>query len=108
CHFVGRHVVEGPNWKLAYEGFLDQYHLPILHRAIFGTDISTKAVYDGWGPHQRVTAPDRHFARLAGIPEDEWQSADLDGGIWAVFPNVAIAPLQAYSTREGASRADGR
>jgi len=31
CHLVGRQQLEGPNWKVAYDGYLDFYHLPILH-----------------------------------------------------------------------------
>ncbi len=46
--------VEGPNWKVAYDGYLDYYHLPILHRATFGTDIGNKANYYSWGPHTHM------------------------------------------------------
>ena len=48
----------GPNWKIAYDGYLDFYHLPFLHRASFGTEISHRPIYNSWGPHQRVTSPD--------------------------------------------------
>ena len=37
--------VDGPNWKVAYDGYLDYYHLPILHRETFGTEIGNKANY---------------------------------------------------------------
>jgi carnitine monooxygenase subunit len=102
-YLAGRHSVAGPNWKIAYDGFIDTYHLPVLHKDVFGPSIASRAVYDGWGPHQRITAPDRHFASFADLPEDEWADEDLDRGVWAIFPNVAIAPLQAYTTPEGAS-----
>lgn len=36
CTFVGHQSVDGPNWKLAYDGYLDFYHLPILHKNTFG------------------------------------------------------------------------
>ena len=38
CVFVGRQTLVGPNWKVAYDGYLDQYHLPILHGETFGPD----------------------------------------------------------------------
>ena len=47
--FVGSQTAHGPNWKVAYDGYLDFYHLPILHRDSFGPDMSTKALYDAWG-----------------------------------------------------------
>ena len=64
CTYVGKQSVGGPNWKLAYDGYLDFYHLPILHKDTFGTAISNKAVYDAWGPHQRVSSPVRRSASI--------------------------------------------
>jgi len=95
CHVAGRQWLEGPNWKVAYDGYLDYYHLPILHRDSFGPDMSTKALYDAWGPHQRVTAPDRTFGALAGREPDDWQTAELIGGVWTIFPHVSIASFDA-------------
>ncbi len=92
---VGRTVVAGPNWKLAYDGYLDYYHLPVLHRETFGPDMSTQAMYDAWGPHQRVTAPDRHWGPLAEIEESDWTSELLVGGVWTIFPHVSIASFDA-------------
>ena len=42
-HIVATGQQVGPNWKIAYDGYLDYYHLPILHRNTFGTDIGNKA-----------------------------------------------------------------
>ncbi len=95
CYVVGRQVLDGPNWKVAYDGYLDYYHLPILHKESFGADMSTQAIYDAWGPHQHVTAPDRHFASLAERPEDQWETSELIGGVWTIFPHVSIASFDA-------------
>mgnify|MGYP001819865925 CR=1 FL=1 len=95
CHAVGRQSLSGPNWKIAYDGYLDFYHLPILHRDSFGPDMSTKAQYDAWGPHQRVTSPERGFEKVMDRPEEEWQVADLLSGVWTIFPHVSIAAFDA-------------
>ena len=95
CHVVGRQVLDGPNWKVAYDGYLDYYHLPVLHKESFGPDMTTKALYDSWGPHQHVTAPDRHFAALGDRPEDEWEIDELIGGVWTIFPHVSVASFDA-------------
>ncbi len=42
CTFAGSQRVAGPNWKVAYDGYLDFYHLPVLHRNSFDTR--------WWGP----------------------------------------------------------
>lgn len=88
---VGRQTLAGPNWKVAYDGYLDFYHLPILHKDTFGPDMSTKACYDAWGPHQRVTSPGRGWGKLAEMDEADWPTEKLVGGVWTIFPHVSIA-----------------
>lgn len=91
CAYVGSQSVDGPNWKVAYDGYLDFYHLPILHRESFGPGYSNKAIYDAWGPHQRVTSPDRRFLALDNLPEDDWPAELLTDGVWTIFPHTSVA-----------------
>ncbi len=91
CAYVGSQAVDGPNWKVAYDGYLDFYHLPILHRESFGPGYSNKAIYDAWGPHQRVTSPDRRFLALDNLPEDDWPADLLTDGVWTIFPHASVA-----------------
>jgi phenylpropionate dioxygenase-like ring-hydroxylating dioxygenase large terminal subunit len=95
CRLVGRQTLVGANWKVAYDGYLDYYHLPVLHMNSFGSDISCKAIYTAFGPHQRVAGPDRHHEALAKMPEDEWTEEMLVGGVWTIFPHVSIAAFDA-------------
>ncbi len=89
-YFDSRRVA-GPNWKIAYDGYLDFYHLPILHRETFGADTSNKALYYSWGPHQHVKSPQTTELHLAGLDEAEWPMAFLLSGVWTIFPHVSIA-----------------
>lgn len=89
-HLVGRQILEGPNWKVAYDGYRDFYHVPILHRKSFGPDLSHRPDYYAWGPHVRMTAPD-NYADTANRPESAWTEEDLTPGVWTIFPNVSIA-----------------
>jgi phenylpropionate dioxygenase-like ring-hydroxylating dioxygenase large terminal subunit len=90
-HFFDDRVLRGPNWKIAYDGYLDFYHIPILHRDTFGADTPPQAVYYTWGPHQRVSSP----ATIAGVvgdrSEDDWPMEALLAGVWTIFPHVSIA-----------------
>ena len=95
CSLVGRQSVAGPNWKVAYDGYLDFYHLPILHRESFGSEISSDALYDAWGPHQRVSMPNPAYLELERKPEDEWDLQSLISGIWTIFPHISIAEFDA-------------
>lgn len=91
CHYVGRQNLDGPNWKIAFDGYIDQYHLPVLHRKGFGSDYCDRAAYDTWGPHLRMSPPDKRFLVLDGVAEDDWDTATLLSGVWTVFPHVSMA-----------------
>lgn len=90
-HLVSRKEIEGPNWKIAYDGYLDFYHLPVLHKATFGPEMSNRALYDVWGPHQRVSFPNPELEVLDLVPEAEWDLASIAGGVWTIFPHVSFA-----------------
>ena len=90
-HLVSRTEIPGPNWKIAYDGYLDFYHLPFLHRNTFGPDISNKSLYYEWGPHQRMTSPDPGLLALEDVPEDDWNLDRMCGGVWTIFPHVSFA-----------------
>ena len=87
-HFFSSRVLRGPNWKIAYDGYMDFYHLPILHRDSFGPNMFSQAMYHAWGPHQRVSAPN---PALGEVPEAKWSDAALLAGVWTIFPHVSIA-----------------
>ena len=99
CVLVGRQTIEGPNWKVAYDGYLDQYHLPILHGETFGPDYCNAAKFVHWGPHQRMQVPDYRHLDLAGTPEEEWPLSMLTSGVWTIFPHISIASFGIEETR---------
>ena len=89
-HFQSRRL-EGPNWKIAYDGYLDLYHLPILHKETFGSNMPHQALYYAWGPHQRVTSPNPELLDREHEPEDAWPKTLLLDGVWTIFPHISIA-----------------
>ncbi|MEM1434450.1 MAG: aromatic ring-hydroxylating dioxygenase subunit alpha [Pseudomonadota bacterium] len=89
-HFESREV-KGPNWKIAYDGYLDFYHLPILHKDSFGADMQNQALYYAYGPHQRLTAPNKGYLEFKDKPTDEWPQERLMDGVWTIFPHISIA-----------------
>ena len=90
-HLVSKRQLAGPNWKIAYDGYLDYYHLPFLHRKSFGPDMYNKAIYTAWGPHQRMTHPDPGLLPLRDLPDEEWNLDLVAGGVWTIFPHISIA-----------------
>jgi phenylpropionate dioxygenase-like ring-hydroxylating dioxygenase large terminal subunit len=92
-HLFAKRTLRGPNWKIAYDGYMDLYHLPVLHRDSIGANASNKALYYPWGPHQRVIAPNRQIA-LVDTPVEEWPSETLMIGVWTIFPHISIASFR--------------
>jgi phenylpropionate dioxygenase-like ring-hydroxylating dioxygenase large terminal subunit len=84
-------TLKGPNWKIAYDGYLDFYHLPILHKETFGSNMPSQALYYSWGPHQRVSSPDPGWQEWQDKPEEQWPEGLLLNGVWTIFPHVSIA-----------------
>jgi len=89
-HLAGRQYLDGPNWKVAYDGYRDFYHVPILHRETFGPDGPFQPDYYAWGSHVRVTSPKGHDA-FAEKGEATWSEDEMTSGVWTIFPNVSIA-----------------
>jgi phenylpropionate dioxygenase-like ring-hydroxylating dioxygenase large terminal subunit len=90
CFLAGRQSFDGPNWKVAYDGYRDFYHVPILHRESFGPDGPFQPDYYAWGPHVRVSSPKGH-GEVAKTPEKDWTDAQMTPGVWTIFPNISIA-----------------
>jgi hypothetical protein len=99
-HIVAQRSLVGANWKLAFDAHLEFYHLPVLHRATFGSDTSAKALYYHWGPHQRLVPPGRRAIRVAPVegdlfgqtewPESDWTDEATMLGEWIIYPNISI------------------
>ncbi len=106
-HLFDSRVLRGPNWKTAYDGYLDFYHLPVLHRDSFGADMFNRANYFAWGPHQRVATPttkvkgpeDQEPIDLDQLDESAWPESALMDGVWTIFPHISIASFYGGGVR---------
>jgi carnitine monooxygenase subunit len=82
----------GPNWKVAFDGYVDGYHLDILHKDTLGKDVLGNVMTcDAWGPHQRVAFARRNTADLRDVPEAEWEPGKHIAIVHTVFPHVSVA-----------------
>jgi carnitine monooxygenase subunit len=106
-HLFDSRVLEGPNWKTAYDGYLDFYHLPVLHAKTFGSDFYNRANYFSWGPHQRLSAPSLTSTKvgsdkqdkLTDMDEAEWPLEALIQGVWTIYPHISIASFYGGNAR---------
>jgi hypothetical protein len=84
--------LDGPNWKVVIDGYLEGYHFASLHRTtVFRTNFSNMAAFDSWGPHQRNAFALRPIANAAEMPEETWDPALCVGAIYWLFPGLAVA-----------------
>lgn len=98
-HLFEQRTLPGPNWKTAYDGYLDFYHLPVLHKDTFGADFFNQANYFAWGPHQRLASPSKFVQKtgsdeqidLTELKPEEWPIDALLQGVWTIFPHISIA-----------------
>lgn len=100
-HLFSQRTLPGPNWKTAYDGYLDFYHLPVLHKDTFGADFYNRANYFAFGPHQRLSTPTKFAVKVQSDDDqqiDLTQIADEDlsyevlvQGVWTIFPHISIA-----------------
>lgn len=100
-YLFSQRTLPGPNWKTAYDGYLDFYHLPVLHANTFGADFYNRANYFAFGPHQRLSTPSKFAIKVSGEDDqqldlEEMSDEDLPyevlvQGVWTIFPHISIA-----------------
>jgi len=96
-HFLGARVIEGANWKIAFDGYLEGYHFSTLHPdTIAPRTPSNVTHYEGFGPNMRIGFPQRGIARLRDIPREQWGDEENNGFdfVRIFFPNCSafLAP----------------
>lgn len=95
--YLGHRVIEGANWKIAFDGYLEGYHFATLHpETIHPRTPSNVTFYEGYGPHLRIGFPQVGIRKLRDLPRDAWGTQENNGFdfVRILFPNVSafLAP----------------
>lgn len=95
--FLGSRVIEGANWKVAFDGYLEGYHFAQLHpETIAPRTPSNVTHYEAFGPNLRIGFPQRTIGDLRKLPREEWGTQENNGFdfVRIFFPNVSafLAP----------------
>ncbi|MFM6853566.1 MAG: aromatic ring-hydroxylating oxygenase subunit alpha [Sphingopyxis sp.] len=91
--FMGSRVIEGANWKIAFDGYLEGYHFASLHRdTIYPRTPSNTMHFEGFGPNIRIGFPQYRITELRDMPREEWGKQENNGFdfVRIFFPNVSI------------------
>jgi len=91
-HLYDQRELDGPGWKVAWDGYLEAYHHNTLHVNTVGKyTIGNLLLLDTYGPHQRIVFARRTLRELVDKPESEWDAAVHLRKIHSVFPNLSIS-----------------
>jgi phenylpropionate dioxygenase-like ring-hydroxylating dioxygenase large terminal subunit len=80
------------NWKIVHDGYVDGYHLEVLHPKTVGQ--FTKGAlntFDFYGPHQRIGFANQDIEKLRDQASETWRQNDGFGFVRTLFPNVSLA-----------------
>ncbi|WGK62466.1 SRPBCC family protein [Halopseudomonas sp. SMJS2] len=92
-HYCGNRVIQGANWKIAYDGYLEGYHFAAAHpKTINERTHSNVMQFHAHGPHQMIGFPQRTIDKLREVPADELHQYENEGYdfVRALFPNTSI------------------
>jgi len=95
--FLGTRVIEGANWKIAFDGYLEGYHFSSLHpETINPRTFSNITHYEGFGPNMRIGFPQRGIKAMRDEPRESWGKLENKyfDFVRIFFPNVSafVAP----------------
>jgi phenylpropionate dioxygenase-like ring-hydroxylating dioxygenase large terminal subunit len=93
-HFCGQRKIDGANWKVAYDGYLEGYHFAAAHPdTIAERTYSNVMQFDAYGPHTLICFP--HLAikeNLADVAPEDYHKHENNGYDWirTLFPNISL------------------
>ena len=91
-HIYEQRWLDGPGWKVAWDGYLEAYHHNTLHANTVGRyTIGNLMLHDTYGPHQRLVFARRTLAEMKAQEEKDWDPDLHLRQIHSVFPNLSIS-----------------
>lgn len=91
-HFATSRRVWRMNWKIAYDTFLEGYHIAALHRNTIAPLIrSNMSTFDTWGECHRLVLPRTNFAELRSQEEATLDLIPHATLVYGLFPSAILA-----------------
>ena len=91
-HVYTRRELYSANWKATFDGYVDGYHLEVLHPKTVGL-LSKGAVntFEAFGPHQKIGFANQNIETIREIPSAEWDQDQGFGFVRTLFPSTSLA-----------------
>jgi phenylpropionate dioxygenase-like ring-hydroxylating dioxygenase large terminal subunit len=92
-YFLEAKEMQGANWKIAYDGYLEGYHFKSLHpETILKVTLHNLMQFDAYGPHMRVGYGTTNIDCLKDVPKADWWQYEEQGFTFVrtLFPNISM------------------
>ena len=86
-------AIDGANWKIAYDGYLEGYHFTSLHpNTIANVTLNNLMDFTAYGPHLRTAYGETNIEEMMEIPRKDWHTRENNGFsfVRTLFPNISI------------------
>ena len=93
-YYHGFKVIDGANWKIAFDGYLECYHFTTAHKDTIATMTMNDIMdFTSFGPHLRIAFASTNIAEIHDLPKDEWWKKEGCGVdfVRTLFPNIAVS-----------------
>lgn len=93
-HVYAQRELQGPGWKVTWDGYLEGYHQQAVHPQTVGKNtIANLMTWDTYGPHQRFVFGRKSLPQLAELPESQWEPDEHIRLIHSGFPNLSVSGI---------------
>ena len=87
-------ILDGPSWKICWDGYLDGYHHHMVHPETVGKNTIVNLIaHDTYGPHQRFAFGKKNINELQKVDEVDWEPEEYIRLIHSGFPNLSISAI---------------
>ena len=87
-------ILDGPSWKICWDGYLDGYHHHMVHPETVGKNTIVNLIaHDTYGPHQRFAFGKKNNNLLQKVDEVNWEPEEYIRLIHSGFPNLSISAI---------------
>ncbi len=92
-HFLTSKEMQGANWKIAFDGYLEGYHFATLHtETILKVTLNNLMEFHAYGPHMRVAYGTTNIGVMDGADRDDLYKYEEQGFTFVrtLFPNISM------------------
>jgi hypothetical protein len=91
---LSKRELQGANWKVAFDGYLETYHFDVVHRnSLAPFIVGGRTAYEAYGPHMHLASATPAVREMTDVPDDQrWKGEGAHFTILnLLFPNISFS-----------------